>query len=245
VRFAKVFPKFADFLPPLYQRCQKWDEVCEAEASKRSAELAEYSDALNNWEKTKELFLQEQTSEIEKKQRLYLGKDRDALVEYWTRILERPISLEQSPCVRNLNSFEENSRLVVEYALPKVSLLPKVEEVTYLLSKNALINLYVSDERSKSMYFDHLIKIALISMYKLFQSDVANSLRSVAFNGTVSTIDPATGREVHPCVIAVAAEKSSFMEMNFSLIDPVACFKRMNGRISENLGELSAIDPMT
>ncbi len=90
-----------------------------------------------------------------------------------------------------------------------------------------------------------LINIALIAMHKLFQSDVANSLSSVAFNGTVNIIDRATGREINPCVIAVAAEKSVFTNMDLSLIDPVACFKRLGGKISENLGELSAINPIT
>jgi hypothetical protein len=35
------------------------------------------------------------------------------------------------------------------------------------------------------------------------------------------------------------------MHMNFSLLDTVACFERLNGRISEDLGELRAIDPIT
>jgi restriction system protein len=82
-------------------------------------------------------------------------------------------------------------------------------------------------------------------LYKLFQSDVADALSSVAFNGRVRIIDPATGRENEPCLIALAAEKSTFIELNLSRIDPVACFNGPGGRISENLDELRAIEAIT
>jgi len=245
VRVAKLLPILENILPPLLRLRLKWDEACEAEKLKRSVAADRYTHALDDWKKSKELFLKEQASEVERKQRLYQSKDRDALVDYWTKILERPIYLEKPPCVRQLDFFEANDRLIVEYALPQINLLPKVEEVRYLERENVLMEVPVSDARLNSLYSDLLIKMALIALFKLFQSDVANSLRSVAFNGTVNIIDPATGREINPCVIAVAAENSAFMEMNLSLIDPVACFKRLKGRISENLGELSPIDPIT
>jgi len=70
-------------------------------------------------------------------------------------------------------------------------------------------------------------------------------LNSIAINGTVTVIDRATGRHKSPCVVAIEAEKSVFLNINFSKIDPIACFKGLKGMISANLIELEPVSPIT
>jgi hypothetical protein len=95
------------------------------------------------------------------------------------------------------------------------------------------------------MHRDLVIKIALVVMYRLFQSDTANALNLIALNGTIDTIDRATGREASPCVIAVQAAKSDLMNMNFSLVETIACLNRLGGKVSENLADFRPITPIT
>ena len=114
----------------------------------------------------------------------------------------------------------------------------------YLQHESILRETPIPVEKRESLYRELLIRIALVILYKLFQSDVAEALYSVTFRGTISTIDRATGREIHPCLIAVKAQKSAFVEMNLSLVDPDACLQRLGGRISGSLTELVPVDPI-
>jgi restriction system protein len=65
------------------------------------------------------------------------------------------------------------------------------------------------------LYADLLVKTTLIVLFKLFQSDASGALDSIALNGTVTVIDPATGHPKSPCVIAIEVEKSFFRTSNF------------------------------
>ena len=182
---------------------------------------------------------------LEARRRLYESKDEAALREYWARVLEQPIFGRQSKPARSLAYHETEGKLVISYVLPPVSELPKIDEVMFSQRENRTLEVPFSADRLTEMHRDLVIKIALVIMYRLFQSDTANALNLIALNGTIDTIDRATGREDSPCVIAVQAAKSDLMNMNFSLVETAACLNRLGGKVSENLAEFRPITPIT
>jgi restriction system protein len=245
VRAAWTMPVLERIFPWILKRRLAWDEFVYAEAGKRAAVVEQHTRAVQDWKRSKESFDQVQLAQIEERRRLYESKDEAVLREYWARVLEQPIFGCQSKPTRSLAYHEDEGKLVVGYALPPVGELPKIDEVRFSQHENRIIEIPFSTDRLTEMHRDLIIKIALVVMYRLFQSDAANALNLVAFNGTIDTIDRATGREVCPCVIAVQAAKSDLMNMNFSLMEPKAWLNRVGGKASENLAELSQIGPIT
>jgi restriction system protein len=102
---------------------------------------------------------------------------------------------------------DSEQKLVITYSLPPIGHLPRIEEVRFSERENTIIDVPFSAERLTEMHRDLIIKSALVVMYRLFQSDTVRALNNIAFNGTIDTIDGATGRQVSPCVIAVQADK--------------------------------------
>lgn len=243
VRAAWAMPFLARIFPWVLKRRLAWDEFVYAEAAKRAAIVERHGRAVEDWKHSKESFDQEQLAETEERRRLYESKDEASLREYWERVLGQPIFGHQSKPARNLVYHEQDGRLVVSYALPPVGELPTIEEVRFSQRDNRIIEVPFSADRLAEMHRDLIIKIALVVLYQLFQSDTANALNRVAFNGTIDTIDRATGREISPCLIAVQADKSDLMGINFSLVETIACLNRLGGKVSENLTELSPIIP--
>jgi restriction system protein len=119
-----------------------------------------------------------------------------------------------------------------------------VVEVKYEPNRNTLEEVPVSQAWVAETYAGLAIKIALRTIYELFQSDVANALTSVAFNGRIRGIDKSTGQDTNVFVISVEASKAEFTTMNLAQVDPKACFIRLKGILSNNLTERTPIAPI-
>jgi restriction system protein len=245
IRTSWAIPILERMFPWVLKRRLAWDEFVYSEAAKRDAIVEQHNRAVEDWRQSKDSFDQEQLAQVEERQRLYESKDEAALREYWARVLEQPIFGRQSKPARSLAYHETEGKLVVSYVLPPVSELPKIDEVMFSQRENRTLEVPFSADRLTEMHRDLVIKIALVVMYRLFQSDTANALNLIALNGTIDTIDRATGREASPCVIAVQAAKSDLMNMNFSLVETIACLNRLGGKVSENLADFRPITPIT
>ena len=229
VRVAWQIPVLGRIFPWVLKHRLAWDEFVYAGARNRAEVIELHSRAVGDWKRSKESFDQEQIAQLEERRRLYDSKEEAALLEYWARVLGPPVFGRQSKPAKSLAYYDPQGKLVVSYALPPIGAIPKIAEVRFSERENRIIEVPFSDERRIEMYRDLIIKIALVVMYRLFQSDAANALNSVAFNGTIDTIDRATGRAINPCVITVQAGKSDLMNMNFSLVEIDACLNRLGG----------------
>jgi restriction system protein len=245
VRLVLALPFLGRIIPPLHRYQLRWTQARELDAQQQTAAFERYTVAVANWQEAKDLFANDQTASIEGRERQYLSRDRSALTDYWGKVLEKPVYLEQPPCFWNLDYRDADGRLVVEYALPPISLLPRIQEVRYRSDLKLLEEVEFPPASFLLLYRDLLVKTTLIVLFKLFQSDIAGALNSIAINGTVTVIDQATGRHKSPCVVAIEVEKSVFSNINFSQVDPVACFKGMKGTISPNLIELEPVSPIS
>jgi restriction system protein len=244
VRAAWAIPILERMFPWVLKCRLAWDEFVYAEERNRTAVVEQHDRAVADWKRSKESFDREQLAQAEEGRRLYESKDETTLLEYWARVLEQPVFGRQSKPARSLVYHETQEKLVVTYTMPPIGELPKVDEVRFSQRENRVIEIPFSAERVTELHRDLIIKIALVVMYRLFQSDAANALNLVALNGVIDTIDRATGREVSPCVIAVQAAKSDLMNMNFSLVETAACLNRLGGTVTENLTELTPITPI-
>jgi hypothetical protein len=63
------------------------------------------------------------------------------------------------------------------------------------------------------------------------------------FNGRVTTIDRATGKQARPHLISVQAERSAFDDLVLAEVDPAACLKYLNALVSANPFDLEAVEP--
>jgi hypothetical protein len=184
-----------------------------------------------------------QASEADTRKRLYLEKDRAALLQYWAIVLERSSYPFCFPRYRTFDYAPEEQRLIVDYALPRITSLPQLREVKYDPKRNTVENIPASKTWLETTYSELIMKMALRTLYELFQSDVADALDSVAFNGSIQAIDKSNGQEKSVFVISVEASKSVFSAINLAQVEPRACFLRLEGRLSENLAGAAPVVP--
>jgi restriction system protein len=78
----------------------------------------------------------------------------------------------------------------------------------------------------------------------LFWADTASALESIVLNGVVSTIDPATGKRVRPCIVSVRTTRDQFLSLDLAHVDPVLCLRELKATVSRQPGELVAVKPI-
>jgi restriction system protein len=186
-------------------------------------------------------------------------RDNEALDELRSRYnLSDPMAVEEY-CDLVLNSsrypdffpkdyaieYRKDARLlIVDYALPSPDDLPTVESYKYNKSKDEILDKKLSDAAIKKQYDNVIYQICIRTLHELFEADVIDSIGSVAFNGIVTNINPATGNSESKVIMSVSAEKAAFKQINLSNVDPKANFKHFKGISAASLSSLTPIPPV-
>ncbi|MDN5931158.1 MAG: TerD family protein [Pseudonocardia sp.] len=81
-------------------------------------------------------------------------------------------------------------------------------------------------------------------MHEVLESDRAGRVASVVLNAHVTATDPGTGRPVRPCLVALGTTRSRFMELDLRRVDPAACLRHLEARVSRDPAALVPVEPM-
>jgi len=212
-----------------------------------TAQSEEYRRQVAQWETAKAIWLKEQeerNAAIDIKRATYLRCEHSAVVEYCEMVLNASEYPETFPSGFELDYIAEIRMLVLDYSLPAIEALPKFKAYRYVATRDEIQPVAVAESWLNKTYDSVLYETALRTIYELFQSDEAQALDALVFNGWVNSIDKATGKEVNACVLTIQANKSEFLEINMGQVDPKACFKKLKGICAAKLTALSPVRPI-
>src|SRR5690606_3254981 len=122
--------------------------------------------------------------------------------------------------------------------------IPTLKEVKYIAARNELKEYHISESQKAKIYDEVIYQITLRTIHELFESDKAEALSALVFNGWVKTLNKATGKPVNSCIVSVKVDKVEFEEIDLSKVDPKSCFKNLKGIGSSKLSALVAIQPV-
>ncbi len=219
-----------------------------AEIERRNKEQHQQFDGARiAWALSKAKWLEEQRARngaIDESRQAYLDRRPESIEEYCKMVLSRSKYPDTFPSDDLVDFVEETRTIVVDYCLPEIGALPTLKEVKYIAVRNAFQEVHASDAWLSRTYDSVLYQVALRSLYELFQADAANAIDAIVFNGWVSSIDKATGKEINACVLSVQTSKLEFMDINLAQVDPKACFKKLKGVSAAKLTALQPIRPI-
>ncbi|MCC6352448.1 MAG: restriction endonuclease [Verrucomicrobiae bacterium] len=207
----------------------------------------QHDESLISWRQRRQEYLaqcERTNAAIEEKKRRYAAADSEAIVDYCDLVLSRSQYPDYFPQSFDVDYLPANKTLIVDYDLPPLESLPTVKEVSYVQSKDDFVEKNCSDSEMNRLYDNLLYQIALRSIHELFEADVIDALRSIVFNGYISTIDQATGQAIRPCILSLQAEKQEFLGINLGAVEPRACFKKLKGVGSSKLHHLAPVPPV-
>jgi restriction system protein len=239
--------KFAEQLYRFQAAEAHWKKEVAEIQTKNEVAVNQFKASLSEWNNLKIEFLRNQElagTAIDKKKADYEAKVLSAIIEYCNLILERSEYPDNFPRSCLLDYLPESKTLIAEYDLPPVTALPTLKEVKYNATKDAFTEVYVTSTWLHRAYDELIYQIVLRTVNELFRADVADTLGSVVFNGWVTSVDKATGKQVTGCIVTVQVPKVEFMEINLALAEPKACFKKLKGISASTLADLTPVRPI-
>lgn len=227
------------------KECSKVDEqILDYEAKSKQlkekvlSEVEEWNERKLEYEKNKE----QKNKKVDELRSSYLECDQSAVLEYCELVLNNSQYPESFPKQFELDYNPENKVLIIEYSLPAIEDLPKLNQVKFI--RNELKEYYISDTQTRKMFDTTMYRITLRTIHEIFEADTADTIDMVSFNGWVNAINRGTGKKENNCILSIQAKKSEFIEVDLEYVDPKTCFKNFKGVGSSKLSGLTPIQPI-
>lgn len=185
-----------------------------------------------------------QHAEIDTLQIALQANTLSAIIDYFTMVLEASPYPDGFPQQTKLAYVPESKQMVIEYDLPLFEVVPAVGSYKYTKTKDEITETTRPLTHRKTLYGSIVAQITLRTLYELFRADRLGQLDTIVFNGYVESIDKRTGRLIRTCLVTVRTSKDSFMQLNLSKVDPLACLNVLNASVSKSPTELAPVRPV-
>ena len=173
-----------------------------------------------------------QTAEVDVFHKAYTAASAEAVSQYAALVLERSPMPDGFPSLRRIAYAPQSRQLVVEVELPTIEIVPAAREQRYVKSRDLVESVARPDRERRALYLDCIAQTTVRILWELFESDSANLVDSEVVNGYVSTINPATGQKVRPCLISLRTTRDTLRQFDLSRVDAVACLSMKRGWLS-------------
>jgi len=188
--------------------------------------------------------VQQRDQEVSELDAAYKSADPSAIKTYTTMVLERSEYPDGFTKSFRLAYAPESKEMVVEYELPCIDVIPNAAEYKYNKSKDDVVEKARKPSEMKTLYQDIVAAIAIRTIHEIFEADQGNYIQVVTFNGFVTTTDPATGKDAHPCLVSVRTTNDSFNELNLNRIDKLVCLRNLGAQVSSRPDEQLPVKPV-
>ena len=219
-------------------------EAWQAAENERQARIASAYEEHQKQVGAAEEEAQRRAAEIDGFQAAYSGGDPEAIARYNTLVLERSPMPDGFPALRRVAYAPPSRQLVVEVELPTIDVVPAEREYRYVKAKDVIEPVYRPERERRPFYLDAIAQTMLRVLSDLVRADWSGAVDSLVLNGYVSTINPATGQQVRPCLITLRTTVDIVTQLDLSRVDAVACLKTLNAGVSASPAELAAVRPI-
>lgn len=262
-RFDKFPPKHSEVADELGVPAQSWVESVFKSKRQRRIELeekaqAEYKRRLSAHNQSKseheerlrlaklenEKRIQSQNAEIDQFKAGYESGHVAAVEQYASMVLNRseyPEGFNQEFAVQYV---PEAQTLLVDYHLPTPDDLPKVVQYRFVQSRKAVEPIEMKAKELETLYESVIYQIAIRTIHEIFESDYSGQVQAVVFNGWVSGIDAATGKDFSAYLVSCQTSREQFEDFDLSRVDPKETFKRLKGLVAGPLSQLAPVRPI-
>lgn len=185
-----------------------------------------------------------QHAEVEAFKTSFQAGEPGAVVQYFAFVLERSHYPEGFPQGFRLAYVPESRQLVIQYGLPGYSVIPAVAEYRYVKAGDKVTQKARPVRERQDLYKRVVAATTVRTLHEMFEADRSRIAETVVFNGHVDTVNDATGKQEYPCLVTLMATRDSFMDRDFSRVDPLACLLDLSASVSKNPAELAPVRPV-
>lgn len=137
-----------------------------------------------------------------------------------------------------------SSQVLVLRELPDTEVVPTDAAFRYVKNRDAIESTARKPAEIRALYAGLIAQLALLTLHDVFRVTTGDLVTEVTVNCRLATTDPATGREIHPCLLTVSADREGFEELVLDNLDPQKCLKRLNALMSPHPYDVEPVQPL-
>lgn len=181
---------------------------------------------------------------VDERRRRFEAGDAEAVVWVAQRVLDH-LDLPEGYGKDTEVAFDaEGGTLVVSMPLPSPTEVPRVTGHRYVDSRKAIDAIEMKPKDADALYDSLIHQIALLTLYRVFTRVVTPAIQAAVYNGWVTGVDRATGKDFTSCIISVRATRGEFQALNLERVDPKECIRSLKGLVAGPLAQLPPVRPI-
>ena len=165
-----------------------------------------------------------------------------AIQEYVGIVLSHSVYPAAFPVAHEFGFDSELKELELTVLVPTPDALPSTREYKFVKAKDEVSAVALPKKDLKDRYAGAIYQTAVRALHEIFEADRAGHINTIALNVTSEGIDPATGLKKRTSLIAVGAERLSFVAFDLVNIDPLATLQHLGASVSKSPYDLVGID---
>src|SRR5437867_2256264 len=112
------------------------------------------------------------------------------------------------------------------------NVVPEISTYRYVKSKDTIESSPRPASQVKTLYSELVACFALRTLAVLAAANDGDTVETIVLSCFVNTIDPATGREIRPCLLTVRVAPKEFGEITLKSVEPMACLRHLKAQLS-------------
>ncbi|MFH5207049.1 hypothetical protein ACHIPZ_02235 [Antrihabitans sp. NCIMB 15449] len=128
----------------------------------------------------------------------------------------------------------EDRELDIIVLAPDPEAFPTLKSFRYNKTDDTITSTKSSAADVKRRYASAIAQIALRTAHEVFEADRENIVDSVSLTVAVDAIDGATGRDARIDVLRLATDRTDFLSLDLSRVDPLATLAHLAAAVSKN-----------
>jgi restriction system protein len=166
----------------------------------------------------------------------------DAVQEYVQIVLANSVYPEHFAVEHEFEFDPSTAELRIRVLVPPPSSLEDVKAYKYTKASDEITTTALSQKACKDRYTEAIEQVALRTLHEIFESDRRGLIKSIAAEVGTETTDPATGKQSYVPFVAVAAERTTFLDFDLSAVVTSATLQHLGAAVSKNPFGLVAAD---
>ena len=183
-------------------------------------------------------------AEIATFQASFEAGDPSSVAQYFSLLLDRSAYPATFPRQRRVAYVPDSKQLVIEIQFPAADIIPTAREFRYVRSRDDIDPINRPIAQSRSLFADLIGQMTLRTISEVLRADYLQHVETIVVNGFVNTIDPATGQPKSPYLITVRVSRPTFLTLDLTQVDPIACLKKLNAGVSRSPADLEPVRPV-
>jgi restriction system protein len=188
--------------------------------------------------------IDQQHRSVEEWAERFAAGERRAVRDYLAEVLGRQRYPADFPTGVKVDYGRGERMAVVDVDLPLLEAVPELASAEYQPVKKAIKYISLTQTARTRLYQLIIAQMALRTLRAIFVADRARHVAKVVCNGYVDTINTATGRPAHWCLVSVEVTRELFEELDLSQVKPLDCLTYLHAKVSKTPEKFTPVQPI-